>query len=130
MPIKVLLNMLHRPDSSFGDRIADSLIKAAPSGWYYQNLLVYHRNMEASCAGLDIPGKRYDPTAGEKAEKRLETLRNETGPFRVLSRIATPNFAKARTVCARSQAFANEAAVVLRAGTFPPRRGPLPGRAV
>ncbi len=126
LPIGVLLNMLQRSPSSLMDRVANLLIRAAPSGWYYQNLRVYYRNMEGSYTGLNIPGKRYDPEAGNEAQKRLEALRDDRSLFSMLSRVGIPNYVKARTACARTHAYANEAAIVSALERFRHAEGHYP----
>lgn len=109
---------------------ASFAIKAAPRGWYYQNLLFYHRVMEETRKGYDILEKTYDPKQADRAFKRIVKLCYNPGPlpnpFKVLAQLMVPNFGKAGNACAQAQAFADEAAIVCALERFFHAKGYYP----
>lgn len=111
-PIGGVLNAVQRTPSKFTERLANLSIQAAPCGWYYQNLVYYHRAMDTTRVGMDIRAQRYDSGLAETAAKHCEKFSKGLGPFTVLSHLAVPNYFKAREVCVHNQAFVNEAAIV------------------
>jgi hypothetical protein len=91
------------------------LVKFAPRGWFYQNLVTSAKLVQATIIGsLNLDTQLIDPSKTMRANKELEKnlARRWGSPFKVLAGIAIPNTSRALTTAARNQTLANQALVV------------------
>jgi hypothetical protein len=102
-------------DRGFFNRVTDPvylLLKLSPRGWVYQNLVTSARfSQKAFLGAFDPTTQTYSPS---KTATEAEVLKWTAGrhPFKVLARVAIPNFLKAMKTTARNQTTADQALIV------------------
>jgi hypothetical protein len=87
------------------------LLKFAPRGWWYQNV-VYCAVIELKpLDGFDLEHDTIAPRVFDEAARNLKQSHNHQSPFELLAAIIVPNAAKATQTLAHDQTLANEAQI-------------------
>ena len=86
------------------------LLKFAPRGWVYQNLVTYATEEQATTIeSINPKTQLIDPGQSASVSRELEKTLSHSNPFNVLARIAIPNFSRAVQTTARNQTKADQA---------------------
>ena len=103
------------------------LLKVAPRGWAYQNLV------RAATLGQEVNFGTFDPQTGlvhpgkvAAGGQALEDAMKHWSPYTILARVALPNFSRAMQTAARNQTFVNEALIVCALERHRAARGEFP----
>ena len=87
---------------------------AFPSGWKYQNLAVFARQIQIVRDGIAGAVQNIEPKRIDEANEvvvSIEKNQSLLSPFHLLAAIAIPNFKKAMQTCAYYQTLANQAQI-------------------
>ena len=88
------------------------LMRVAPRGWVYQNLVTVARLEQPFAFGVFDPSTGIVRPGNLPREADWQKEQHNWNPFKVLARVAVPNFVRAFQTTARNQAKANQALVV------------------
>jgi len=88
------------------------LLKVAPRGWIYQNLVTVAKLEAATIESLSTRTQLIDPSKSASAYHEVEKAIDRSNPFNILARIAIPNFGRAIQTTAQNQTKANQALIV------------------
>jgi hypothetical protein len=105
------------------EKIAASAI---PTGWIYQNKLVYTRMMQSSSSTWNAREQKVLPRKVDGFESVLNEFFSHRSPFKLLAGIGIPNFTKAVRTAAQNQTFANEAMLACALERYHRAQGEFP----
>ncbi len=88
------------------------LLKFAPRGWTYQNLVTVVKLKQATIESFNAKTQLIDPRKSASANHEVEKALARSNPFNILARLAIPNFGRAIQVTARNQTLANLGQIV------------------
>src|SRR6185295_10824917 len=87
------------------------LIKYAPQGWIYQNMVEHARLGRPFVEAFDVANQTVSPRYLEESTRAIQDAVDHDFRNNFLTSLAMPNFVKAIQTFARNQTSANEAAV-------------------
>ena len=87
------------------------LLKFAPRGWWYQNVVYCAMIESKSSDGFDLEHDTIAPRVFDEAARNLKQSHDHQSPFGLLAAIIVPNAAKATQTLAHDQTLANEAQI-------------------
>jgi hypothetical protein len=103
------------------------LLKFAPRGWTYQNLVTVAKLKQATTIeSFNARTQLIDPSKSDSANHEVEKALARSNPFDVLARIAIPNFSRAIQITARNQTMANLGQIVCALERYRFARGNFP----
>ncbi|MGA3266778.1 MAG: hypothetical protein ABSE16_08145 [Verrucomicrobiota bacterium] len=87
------------------------LLKFAPRGWVYQNMVAVAVLEQKPLTGFDVANNVVSPRRFDDANRDTEHFVHRITPYRILAEITIPNFVKAEQATARNQTLVNEAQI-------------------
>ena len=102
------------------------LLKFAPRGWWYQNVVYCVVINSKALDGFDLEQDTIAPRVFDEAAHNLKQSHDHQSPFGLLAAIIVPNAAKATQTTAHTQTMANEAQIVCALERFRLAHGQYP----
>ena len=103
------------------------LLKFAPRGWAYQNVVYCVVVESKSLDGFDLEHDTIAPRVFDEAARNLKQSQDHKSPFKLLAAITVPNTAKATQTLAHDQTLANEAQIACALERYRLAHGEYPG---
>jgi hypothetical protein len=103
------------------------LLKFAPRGWWYQNVVYCVVIGSKSSDGFDLEHDTIAPRVFDGAARNLKQSQDHKSPFKLLAAIILPNTAKATQTTAHNQTMVNEAQIVCALERYRLANGEYPG---
>lgn len=97
--------------TSDSHKSAFRLIKYAPSGWIYQNMVSHARLGRPFYDAFDVTNQTVSPRYLDESARAIQEAVDHNFRHNFLTSLAMPNFVKAIQTFARNQTAANQAAV-------------------
>jgi len=102
------------------------LCKALPRGWVYQNMATIAFMEQKLLESVDLSKNCVLPGRADAVSLEIEADFEHFSPYRVLARIAVPNYLKASQNLARNQTMVNEAFIACALERFHQAHGKYP----
>jgi hypothetical protein len=93
------------------NKSAYRLIKYAPQGWFYQNMVAHTHLGRPFLDAFDVTNQTVSPRNLDESVRAIQEAVDHNFRYNFLTSLAMPNFVKAIQTFARNQTSANEAAV-------------------
>ena len=103
------------------------LLKFAPRGWAYQNVVNCVQIESKSLDGFDLEHDNLTPQVFDKVAHDLEWVHGHKSLFKLFAAIIIPNTAKAKQTTAHNQTMVNEAQIVCALERYRLAQGDYPG---
>jgi hypothetical protein len=88
------------------------LLKFAPRGWVYQNLVTIATEEQATCAEIVEPNAQLiQPGKAAEMQRDFGKMSASSSPFNILAHIAVPNLSRATQTLALNQTKVNQAVI-------------------
>ncbi len=103
-----------KPNSSWWQQHTDPaylLLKFAPRGWVFQNLVAIARAEQFTVAIIEADQRLVAPAKAAAALREVERLANHPSPYTLLASRAVPHFLRAASILAQNQTKADQALV-------------------
>jgi hypothetical protein len=97
--------------SSGAHKSAFRMVKYAPQGWFYQNMVSHARLSRPFYEAFDVTNQTVSPRDLDESARMIQDAVDHNFRHNFLTSLAMPNFIKAIQTFARNQTSANEAAV-------------------
>jgi hypothetical protein len=89
------------------------LLRFAPRGWVYQNLVTIAKAEQTTSAEIIEPRlQRIHSGKAGQVQGNFEKMFAQSGPFNILAQVAVPNFSRATQTLALTQTRVNQAVIV------------------
>jgi hypothetical protein len=92
-------------------KAAFRLIKYAPQGWFYQNMVVQAHLGRPFIAAFDVTNQTVSPRYLDESARTIQNAVDQAFRYNFLTSLAMPNFVKAVQRFAQNQTSVNEAAI-------------------
>ena len=99
------------PSIDDSHKSAFRLVKYAPQGWIYQNMVAHAHLCRPFFAAFDVTNLTVSPRYFDESARAIQDAVDHAFRYNFLTSLAMPNFVKAIQTFARNQTSANEAAV-------------------
>ncbi len=119
-----LAKMLH--DDPGSSRKPLRLLKYAPRGWFYQNMVIHARLNRDFASGFDAANEILSPRKMDEARRTLQSNIEHVTPYNFVVSWWTPNWARPLQRYGFNQTAANEAAVACALERYHLARGEYP----
>jgi hypothetical protein len=123
-----LIKLFDGFDQAYRDsrKAAFRLIKHAPQGWFYQNMVAYTHLGRPFIAAFDVTNQTVSPRNLDESARAVQDAVDRAFRYNFLTSLAMPNFVRAIQTFARNQTFANQAAVGCALERYHLARGEYP----